>query len=227
MGAGVVVASGLIAWLFPEWHIPIWAALPVLVVVVGGVAHPMLDGTYHLWVADEAEGWTASELRKLKRDGWGVVGRVPFQYNDVDHVAVHLRSVYAIDTKHTDSELDLLSKWDRPIVEQWANKAEDASRSLRLLLTHAQHLDVEVIPVVAVWGLEVTAAPQMVNGVLVLKAKHLRDELRSRGSGEAAVSEEQARVVDVLEDFRSMRAAHQRAARRGLGRYGLGRARTR
>lgn len=61
----MLVAIGSLggALLVPNVHIPLWSLLPAGFVLLAGFAYPMIDGTYHLWAADLAEGWTAADLR--------------------------------------------------------------------------------------------------------------------------------------------------------------------
>jgi hypothetical protein len=119
----VAIGSLVGALLVPNMHIPLWSLLPAGFVLLAGFAYPMIDGTYHLWAADLAEGWTAADLRKLRKDGWHVVDRVDFGDRDVDHFLVGPSGVNAIDTKYTDSLCDLASKKNARQVRAWANKA--------------------------------------------------------------------------------------------------------
>lgn len=140
----------------------------------------MLLGTYHLHMADESESWTAGSLRKLKSAGYRATGQVKFGGRDVDHVLVGETGVYAVDTKHTDSEINLASRKDRWQVQRWADKAFDAARGFRIRLKYQYGLDVEVQPVAMVWGSEVVGERVDIDGVPVVRPGALGDYIRNR-----------------------------------------------
>jgi hypothetical protein len=207
----VVIGSLSGALLLPNVQIPLWLLLPAGFVLLAGFAYPMIDGTYHLWAAGLAEGWTATDLRKLRKDGWHVVERVDFGDRDVDHVLVGPSGVYAIDTKYTDSQVDLASKRNVKQVREWTNKAYDAARPLRLLLVHQHRIRIDVTPMVVVWGTRVTGEPQMTDGVPVLKGRHLKQQLSACASQSAVSQEEQQAIVAALENFRRVRAEYEQS----------------
>jgi hypothetical protein len=213
---GVATVIGITAAMFrvlPDVTVPLWAVVPAAVVLVVAFGYPMIDGTYHLWAAHNAEVWTNSDLRKLERDGWAAVGPVPFDGYDVDHVLVGPSGVYAIDTKYTDSDVNFGDRRSRGIVQGWADKAYDASRSLRLLLHHNYGVSVEVSPMVVAWGPQVTGRPVLSDGVAVLHGSDLPQELARRGSQRVLSGDRQRDVVAAVEDFIRIRAEYERSTR--------------
>jgi hypothetical protein len=45
-----------------------------------------VTGTGPVMISDQAEQWTAAELRKLRRHGWRVVNHFLLRNDDIDHV---------------------------------------------------------------------------------------------------------------------------------------------
>lgn len=200
--------SAVVGLLLPHYSVPAPVVALIVLAVGLGAAFPMLDGTYHLRAANDAEGWTAAELRKLRRRGWKAVNSIPFESRDVDHVLVGQGKVYAIDTKYSDSDIEL-SK-GRAQVRGWADKARTSARSARLLLRFQHGLSsVEVLPVVAVWGPEVKGAPCEVDGVIVLTARDLVSWF-SREVEPRECAEQTDSVIRALTEFKRMRRRYER-----------------
>jgi Nuclease-related domain len=73
----------------------------VFTAVVGSLAFWVVQvtGTASVMMGDLGEQWTASELRRLRRDGWRVVNHVRLSAWDIDHVLVGPGGVFAVETK--------------------------------------------------------------------------------------------------------------------------------
>lgn len=209
MALGSVVLVGVVEIFYPH-QIPVWVALVVVVIVAGAVALPTLDGTYHLESGDLAQGWTAKDLKKLGREGWRVVNSIDFGGRDVDHVLIGPGGVFAIDTKYTDSPVTLGAKNSRELVTAWTDKAHDAARPLRLLLNRQHKMEVDVQPVVVVWGQLVKGGPQIIEGIPVLHGRDLERELPRLSSSELPASQQRA-VETALQEFVAMRREHDRS----------------
>lgn len=199
IGAFLGLITALMAWIFDGWQVPMWSLLPFGAVVLGWFAYPMFLGTYHLHMADESESWTAGSLRKLRKAGYQATGPVTFDRHDVDHVLVGATGVYAVDTKHTDCEINLASRKDRWQVERWASKANDAAHGLQIRLKYKYGLDVDVHPVAVVWGSEVVGECAEIDAVPVVRPGALGDYIRS---GPAHLdAETQKQVLRAAEDM--------------------------
>ena len=170
--AGLV---GGIAWLFPEWSAPGWAAVLAVFVAVGAVAHPQVDGTYHLVLGRDAERWTSNDLRKKLGRGWHVIDGLVFWHGDADHIVVGPTGVYVVEVKNTESELNLESRFGRERADEWVRAVNRRARSTRLLL---RRHGVGVESLVVIWGSGVMGLPQMYNGVKVLHGRDLPFELK-------------------------------------------------
>jgi hypothetical protein len=157
--------------LFPEAQIPIAVAVPAVMVLTMGVAAELFDGTYHLTMAADAEGWTSKDLRKALGAEWKVVDWISFEYSEADHVVVGPGGVFAIEAKYTDSIVDL----DSARGQRWAQRAVDqaieGARSVSFLLGRHQ---CRVDPVVVIWGSEVTGSPAEIDGVPILAGRDVR-----------------------------------------------------
>ena len=90
-----------------------------MVITAATIARSQIDGTYHLVAARDTERWTSKDLRSLLGRGWYVVDGIHFWHGDVDHVAVGPSGVYLVETKHTDSELDLNTRRGLKSASAW------------------------------------------------------------------------------------------------------------
>ena len=109
----------------------------------------MLDGSHFRMLGAEAERWTSSALRKA--NGWWVIDAVEFADRDIDHLAVGNRHVLAVETKWTSrsvtiDERGVQGMWTDPV-----RATEAAARRIRNLLA-SRGVDIDVIPVLVLWG---------------------------------------------------------------------------
>lgn len=204
----LVLAAIALAVIFSDVHVPVWLAVPGGLAFSLVFAQEMFDGTYHLSMGREAEKWTSRQLKKASGPDSTVIDWVPFDGYDVDHVLVSGAGVYAIETKYTDSSLDLADPRWRVRAQVWVDQAYRGARSLRFLLGHTNH---EVAPVVIVWGTEMSGMPTSIEGVPILRAKDLEDGFPPWASAEPRLGmKEQELIVSQIEAFRAMRLSYER-----------------
>lgn len=204
---------GFGTWLVaPRFAVPLWGVLPAMCLCVVGAAWDQLAGTYHLVCGRDAERWTSRELRKRSPRGWHVVDWIPFGDRDVDHVLVGPGGVYAVETKYTDSYTDLRLGRGQRDAEDWASQAQRNARSVRLRLG-ADGIEVDVSPLVVVWGADVSGTPVSPLGAPVLRGQELR--AAAWRDPRARLSREEVRsVVDILTQHRKRRIEDDRVKRR-------------
>jgi hypothetical protein len=82
--------------------------------------------------------------------------------------------VYLVETKHTDSELDLNSRRGLKSAAAWVDAVRRRTRSTRLLLK-SHSVDVE--PVIVIWGGQVTGTPCECDGMRILHRRDLLEEV--------------------------------------------------
>jgi hypothetical protein len=205
----VGVASSI--WLIvPRFEVPLWAVIPAMFLGATGAAWDQLAGTYHLVSGRDAEKWTSKELRKACGPGWHVVDGVSFAFHDVDHVLVGPGGIFAIETKYTDSSVDLGSRRGQELAKRWAEQAIQGALSIRYCLWHETRQP--IVPLVIVWGSEVSGSPRLVAGVPILRRKDLNDSMPWQRNA-AVLSGDQVRaIVASLEKHQAMRLIHERTA---------------
>jgi Nuclease-related domain len=210
----LVVGAGLY-WVFPTAQIPIWAALPSLFLGFLFFGRELFDGTYHLVNAIEAEGLTSKDLRRWLGKDWHVVDWISFEFHDVDHVVVGPGGVLAVETKSTDSRLDLGSGRGKTRTLEWIGQATEGSRSVRSLLSSFGYR-LRVSPVVVVWGSAISGTPP--NGdVPVIRPKELEAQVAGWRNAPRQLTREQVDDIHAnLLEYRSMRERHELGRRNSL-----------
>ena len=193
-------------------------------VIVGGVvvAVPAVlwqlvvssTGTAPTMNGDEAEQWTAQELRKVgrrcRRGEWFLVNRVPFDRHDIDHVLLGPWGVLVVETKWSAASWD-----DRDGVERQQRavaQVRGCARRLGLWGEIRKILrdgDIALRPVVVIWGanagsLDVTA----VDGCAVVPRRHLRRWVEQLPRTTSAASSAAA-IWARLDRFIADREAHE------------------
>lgn len=215
-----LVAVGLSIWLIaPGVEVPLWAVVPAMSVCVLGAGWDQLVGTYSLACGRDAEKWTSDELRKRAPAGSRVVDWIPFGDRDVDHVLVTSSGVYVVETKYTDSVVNLKTFAGVRSAQEWAGQAHRNARSIRLMLASAgEHVD--TTPLVVVWGPEVSGAPVLVDGTVFLRGRDLRS-LDHWTTGDSALPALQVRrIEDLLLAHRARRLDDDRRQKRAAARTG-------
>jgi hypothetical protein len=106
-------------------------------------------GTSSYNMGDQAEQWTAQELRKARKRGWKVINHVPLDGQDVDHVLIGGSGVWVIETKW--SSRDWRDAHHRARIKEAAERTKARARTLRLWQP-MKALGIEPVPVVVLWG---------------------------------------------------------------------------
>lgn len=129
---GLVVGAGLVTSPAAVW---------VFTVQITGSA-PVMMG-------DQAEQWTAQELRRLRRAGWLVINHFVLGTDDIDHVLLGPGGAFVLETKWSGSPWD--SGFGRQRQRDAIIQAATNARSLRLWHPFKSR-DIPVRPVVVLWG---------------------------------------------------------------------------
>jgi hypothetical protein len=112
-------------------------------------------GTAPTMMGDDAEGWTARELRKLRRHGWKLINHVSLEGRDADHLLVGPGGAFAVETKWTSDEWKSADQDER--VQRAADQAAGVAHSMSLWLKRSELAIVE--PVVFLWGAGARSLP--------------------------------------------------------------------
>ncbi|WP_162164476.1 nuclease-related domain-containing protein [Intrasporangium chromatireducens] len=147
-------------------------------------------GTAPVMMGDEAEQWTATELRRLSRRGWRVINHVALREDDIDHVLVGPGGAYAVETKWSSS---WSTSYGRDRVLEGIEQVRANARLLKLWHPLKQ-LAITPQPVLVMWGpglskLNSQDRVRVVNEVTVVVGSALRPWLRSLDNG--VLSEQQ------------------------------------
>ena len=125
-------------------------------------------GTAPVMMGDQAERWTAGELRKLRRHGYKVVNGMMLKSWDIDHVLLGPGGAYAVETKWSATPWNVRSERVRDAAHRVAGNA----RSLQLWAELKAIGITDVGPVLVLWGPgtadPATPAVSMVDGVTVV-----------------------------------------------------------
>lgn len=176
---GVLVAVG-VAWIMPGTFLSGVVVGAAVVAVPGAVwvIAMQATGTAAVMMGDDAEQWTASELRPLTRRGWRLINHVSLSGGDIDHVLLGPGGAYALETKWSSS-------WDTSYGGQKtvdaAGQARAKARQLGLWHPFKAHAIVPQ-PVVVLWGGPSGAnnprerdRVSVVEGVAVVAGRSLRE----------------------------------------------------
>jgi hypothetical protein len=119
---------------------------------IAGLGQLMVSatGTANRRAGIDAEVWTATELRRARRDGWEILHGLPLQYGDVDHIAIGRGWVLVLETKWSSQPWDLVGN-DRSVADAAAQVRHGAERVARLLPTIGI-TSARVRGVVVLWG---------------------------------------------------------------------------
>jgi hypothetical protein len=181
----LLAPGGLVAAFMPNAFLR-GLVLGVLLAAVPGALWAwtvQVTGTGPVMMGDQAEQWTAAELRKLRRHGWRVVNHFLLRNDDIDHVLTGPGGAYAIETKWSASpwESDFGRARQRDAIRQVA-----ANARLMSLWHPLRKLTITARPVVVLWGGDVknwrpTNSIQVIDGVLVVAGPALSGWLGSLG----------------------------------------------
>lgn len=210
LGGLVVLGLGAATWLVvPDLEVPVWGVIPAVCFAVLVGYWEQLAGTANLVNGRDAERWTSKELRKVCGPGWHVVDGISFAFHDVDHVLVGPGGVYAIETKYTDSVIDLDTLRGQEWATRWADQAREAALSVRYLLWNETRKPVTAA--VLVWGSDVSGTPRHLDGVPILRRRNLHDDSVPWRRGLDALSKvEVDGIVAELKRYRDARVEYDR-----------------
>lgn len=99
-------------------------------------------------MGDQAEQWTAQELRTTRPLGWQVVNHFLLRRDDIDHVLIGPGGVYAVETKWSN---DRGGRYARTQERDAVAQASSNARSMTLW-SELRTSGVQVQPVAVVWG---------------------------------------------------------------------------
>jgi len=165
--------SALILILWPEWTLAAWPLPLALWALVLGTGWSQVHGTYALEAGADAEVWTSKELAKLREGGAQHFDHLLFDYRDVDHVVVHPSGTYVIETKYTDRHVDLVGGLSEPMMRDWRRHVVDRVDRIRALIVLSNRVEVEITPIVVVWGPRIEGISKTIEGVLVVRGREL------------------------------------------------------
>lgn len=125
-----------------------------------------------MMVGGEAERWTASELRRLRRRGWRVVHHVLLHRgSELDHVAIGPGGLVAFETKWIGKTREPVDAGAQPAVDQIKRNGQWLSSMFPNDVPREAFSRVVVLwgPVGSTWG-----PPREVDGTVVVSGRHLR-----------------------------------------------------
>ena len=113
------------------------------------IAITSATGTVARQMGIDAETWTATELRRLRRKRWYLLNGLRFEREDVDHVLIGHGRVLAIESKWSSTA------WNLPGADP---RVDDAAMQVRRVAERLQRflatkgVQVEVGKIVVLWG---------------------------------------------------------------------------
>lgn len=131
-----------------------------------------LTGTASTMVGALGEQWSASELRKLSRQGWRILNHVVLRHHDIDHVAVGPGGVVVVESKWTAEPW----AWNGPYLQRTIKRVRSDAMSVQGMIQSRVGRG-KVSGAIVIWGagLEETdgTLPCDVGGVMVADAESL------------------------------------------------------
>jgi hypothetical protein len=135
------------------------------------------DGTWSRFRGAEAEEFTSSILRRLRRRGSFVIDAIGFDGLDIDHVVVGSGGAFAIETKWTSTEVTVTDDGVRGVYGgDPCHQARAAARKVKLLLK-SNSIDLAVEPVLVLWGPgvpEIQGGYRRVGSVTIIEGRALK-----------------------------------------------------
>lgn len=156
LGSGVLIAAAGTAGLLLLFHDPFQRGLVLgaaVVLTFGGLwtLVVQLTGTGPLSMGAQAEVWTASEIRPLRKHGWKVANHVALRPWDIDHVLVGPGGVVAVETKWSSDGWTLAPPEER--LRRAIQQARRNAHDLRVWRPQLRATPPETVrPVVFLWG---------------------------------------------------------------------------
>lgn len=147
----------------------------------------------------DAETATAEELTAIKNHR--LVHGLYLAGFDIDHTVVGPSGVKAVETKWTSRSIDPTLPNEQRL-DNYLQQARRGAHQIKIFLKHTASLNLEVEPVLVIWGPEIASIPdgrKAIGGVLVLVGRQA-SEWRRDGFHENVLGEWQvAAVVGALE----------------------------
>jgi hypothetical protein len=133
-------------------------------------------------MGDEAEQWTAQQLRRLTRRGWRLINHFGLRTDDIDHVLIGPGGAFVFETKWSAS--DWLTAFSRRREGEAVEQVLANARSMRLWHP-VKSRQVPVTPVVVLWGKGLSKWPEdhrirVVEGAFVITGRALRGWLEGQ-----------------------------------------------
>lgn len=179
-----------------------------------GVTFLMHGSGFYRLAGAWAEEFTRDELKKALRRGdvWSVVNGVRVGGQDVDHLVLAPRGIFAMDSKwHFRYDVDYLQ-----VDVEKAERAASKARSILISLKQRR----EVTPIVVVAGpgrIPLVEAPVQLNGVEVIALDSLAAWLQERSTGRLSQDDAEQLAAKLI-SFRSAHAEGSSGRRRRLRR---------
>ena len=148
----VTIGAALVCGLFIPSAFLRGLALGVAVIAAPGavwIFAMQYTNTAPIMMGEQAEQWTAQELRRLTRRGWRLVNHFALRSDDIDHVVVGPGGAFAVETKWNGSSWR--SDYGLARLHEAIAQASDNQRALRLWHPF-KSLEVPVSAVVVLWG---------------------------------------------------------------------------
>jgi hypothetical protein len=141
-----------------------------------------LTGTASIMMGDQAEQWTAQELRRVTRRGWRLINHFGLRTDDIDHVLIGPPGAFVFETKWSAS--DWLTAFNRRREKEAVEQVLANARSMRLWHP-VKSRQVPVTPVVVLWGKGLSKWPEdhrirVVDGAFVITGRALRGWLEGQ-----------------------------------------------
>ena len=154
----VMTSSGLVAQAFMPNPFLQGLLLGIVLAAVPGFLWSWIlqtTGTAPQMMGDQAEQWTASELRKLAANGWCVVNHFMLGKGDMDHVLIGPGGAVVVETKWSSAWRD---DYERSRQRAATQQARQNARQMTWWAP-IRELGVPVRPVVVLWGPDVRDWP--------------------------------------------------------------------
>lgn len=208
---GLVIVLSILAWAMVLLGVAPFVSGAMFGAALGGYGaalHWIADlvcGDHNAKYGTVGEAATSEEFRsrRMRANGWHIIDGVAFKRGDVDHVAIRLGLVVAVETKWTNTPWFIRDdRLDEP--GDVLYQARWGAAKIRHLLKST--IEAEVHAVVAVWGKGAETLPRDVtflDGVWIVRGRAITEIdswLDALGSAHPTADEVRA-SVRVIEEF--------------------------
>lgn len=181
---GAAVGCG---FLIPSAYLRGMVVGAALVIAPGAVwmVAMQFTNTAPMMMGDQAEQWTAQELRRLTRREWRLLNHFALRVDDIDHVLIGPGGAYAVETKWCGSSW--ASEYGVGRLREAVAQSSANGRLLRLWVPFRRN-QIPVTSVVVLWGRGLNNWPpqeqiRVVDGVHVVAGPALRRWTDRLGTG--------------------------------------------